>query len=314
MILAACAVLVGFTLLLLSADRFVAGASAIARHLGVSSLLIGVTVVGFGTSAPEIFIALIASLDGSAALAVGNALGSNIANIGLILGATALLVAVPVAREDVRDEMLVLLAATALAALLLIDGDLSRLDGALLLVGFVGFVLWAIWQARRQPGDADEDLPEDMSDTRAWLTLAVSMAVLVGSSRLLVWGATSIASALGVSELVIGLTIVAIGSSLPELAASLAAARRGKPEMALGNVIGSNIFNTLAVLCVPALVAGTALQPEVLSRDLPVMLGFTAALLYAVLRHKHLLNRGEGLLLLLAFVAYMTWLGLESAA
>ncbi|MGB0865437.1 MAG: calcium/sodium antiporter [Granulosicoccaceae bacterium] len=313
MILAACAVLAGFGLLIYSADRFVEGASAIASHFGVSSLLIGVTVVGFGTSAPEIFIALIASLDGSASLAVGNAIGSNIANIGMILGATALMIAVPIPRESVRDEMLVLLGATLLAMAVLLDGHLSLIDGMILLAGFIGFVLWAIWQAKRQPGD-EEDLPEEMSTGRAWLTLFIAMLILIGSSRLLVWGATTIATGMGVSELVIGLTIVAIGSSLPELAASLAAAKRGKPEMALGNVIGSNIFNTLAVLCVPALVASTALQPEVLMRDLPVMAAFTAALLFIVLRKKHLLSRTEGFLLMAAFVAYMVWLGLERAA
>lgn len=312
MILAALAVLTGFALLIYSADRFVAGASAIASHFGVSSLLIGVTVVGFGTSAPEIFIALIASLDNSPALAVGNAIGSNIANIGLILGATALMVAVPIPRDSVRDEMLVLLAATLLACGVLINGHLSMLDGIILLLGFIGFVLWAIWQAKRQPAD-EEDEPSDMSTGRAWLTLLYSMTVLIGSSRLLVWGATSIAEAAGISELIIGLTIVAIGSSLPELAASIAAARRGKPEMALGNVIGSNVFNTLAVLCVPALVVGTQLQSEVIQRDLPVMAAFTAILLYIVLRKKHLLSRIEGALLILAFASYMLWLSVASA-
>jgi len=314
MILAALAVLAGFALLIYSADRFVAGASAIASHFGVSSLLIGVTVVGFGTSAPEIFIALIASLDDSPALAVGNAIGSNIANIGLILGSTALLTAIPIAREKVRDEVLMLLAATVLACAVLIDGKLTMIDGVLLVIGFVVFVLWAIWQAKRQPGDEGEELPDDMSTGKAWLTLLVAMAILIGSSRLLVWGATTIATAIGVSELIIGLTIVAIGSSLPELAASIAAAKRGKSEMALGNVIGSNIFNTLAVLCVPALVAGAQLQPAVLQRDLPVMVAFTAAMLYIVLRKNHLLSRLEGGLLVAAFAAYMIWLGLASTA
>ncbi len=314
MILAALAVLAGFALLIFSADRFVAGASAIASHFGVSSLLIGVTVVGFGTSAPEIFIALVASLDDSAALAVGNAVGSNIANIGLILGVTAVMVAVPVSRDDVRDEVMALLAATVLACAVLIDGELSRLDGFVLFAGFIVFVLWAIWQAKRKPGDDEDELPDGMRTGRAWITLLYAMAILIGSSRLLVWGATSIAESLGISELVIGLTIVAIGSSLPELAASVAAARRGKPEMALGNVIGSNIFNTLAVLCVPALVGTTVLHPDVLSRDLPVMLGATALLLYIVLRKRLLLNRLEGGLLVTSFCAYMLWLGMASSA
>lgn len=311
MLLASLAILSGFGLLIFSADKFVEGASSIASHLGVSSLLIGVTVVGFGTSAPEIFIALIASMDGSASLAVGNAIGSNIANIGLILGATACLVAIPIVREEARDETLVLLVATLLACGVLLDGRLGFVDGVILLAGFVGFVLWAIWQAKRQPGDGDE-IPEDMSTTKAWLTLFIAMAILIGSSRLLVWGATSIAQALGVSELVIGLTIVAIGSSLPELAASFAAAKHGKPEMALGNVLGSNVFNTLAVLCVPALVAGTDLSTEVLTRDLPVMLAFTAILLYVVFRKTHQLARWEGSALVLGFVAYMLWLGTAS--
>ncbi len=314
MILAALAVLAGFALLIFSADRFVAGASSIASHFGVSSLLIGVTVVGFGTSAPEIFIALIASLDGSAPLAVGNAIGSNIANIGLILGATAIMVAVPIAREEVRDEALALLAATLLACAVLINGNLSFLDGVILFVGFLVFVFWAIWQAKRQPGDQDDELPDEMSTGKAWITLLYAMVILIGSSNLLVWGATFIAATLGVSELVIGLTIVAIGSSLPELAASVAAAMRGKPEMALGNVLGSNIFNTLAVLCVPALVAGTQLQPAVLQRDLPIMIGFTALLMYVVARKKALLNRVEGAVLVIAFFAYMGWLAVESVA
>lgn len=313
MILAALAVLAGFALLIFSADRFVAGASAIASHFGVSSLLIGVTVVGFGTSAPEIFIALIASLDDSPALAVGNAVGSNIANIGLILGCTAAMTAIPIARNKVRDEVLMLLGATVLACAVLIDGKLTLIDGILLVIGFIVFVLWAIWQAKRQPGDIEDELPDDMSNAKAWLTLTVALLILIASSRMLVWGATSIATSLGISELVIGLTIVAIGSSLPELAASIAAARRGKSEMALGNVIGSNIFNTLAVLCVPALVAGAHLQPAVLQRDLPIMVGFTVAMLYIVFRKKDLLSRFEGVLLVTAFCAYMAWLGLASA-
>lgn len=318
MLLPILAVLAGFGLLIWGADRFVIGAAALARNYGVSSLLIGLTIVGFGTSAPEMLVSATASLDGSPALAVGNALGSNIANIGLILGITALVSPLTLNSQSLRREYPLLLAATLIASALLLDGEISRIDGYILLACLVVAVLLVIRIGlARGPADplAAEfaaEIPSHMPTLSAIGWFVLGLAVLLVGSKLLVWGAVDIALAMGVSELIIGLTIVAVGTSLPELAASVASALKGEDDIAIGNVIGSNIYNLLGVLCLPGLLAPTVIDGSLLTRDLPMMLALTLALPILAILGKNHLGRWAGLLLSLTFIAYLVWIGLES--
>ena len=308
------AVVAGFTLLVWGADRFVTGAAATARNLGVSPLIIGLTIVGFGTSAPEMLVSGVAAWQGNPGLAIGNAIGSNITNIGLILGTTALVAPLMVSSITLRREMPLLLAVMALSWWLLSDGELGRGDGLLLLGGIVLLVLWMVHlgmnsRARNHDPLIDEfteEIPVGMSTPVALGWLLAGLLVLLVSSRILVWGAVELAQFFGVSDLVIGLTIVALGTSLPELAASVMSALKGEPDIALGNVIGSNLFNLLGVLGIPGLFAVVPVEPAVLSRDYPMMLGLTLALLLMSWNYRgtRRINRIEGLLLVLAYVAY----------
>jgi cation:H+ antiporter len=313
------AVVAGLILLVWSADRFVIGASVTAEKLGVPVLVIGMLLMGFGTSAPEMLVAIQATLDGSPDLAVGNALGSNIANIALILGLTALIAPIPVATGLVRKEIPLLLVVTLCAALLLLNQQLVWWKGVLLVTGLLAFIGYSYWLTRQGQSDAlleeVESTLQPMSTSRALFWLLVGLVLLIVSSRLLVWGAVELALSWGVSEMVVGLTLVAVGTSLPELAASLAAARKGQAELVLGNIIGSNVFNLLAVLPIPALLAsGSQLGSELLWRDLPVMLGLTVLLLLVSLgrQGQEKINRTEGAGLLLCFVGYQGWLFLGS--
>jgi cation:H+ antiporter len=316
------AVAAGLVLLIWSADRFVDGAAAMARLLGMSIMIIGITIVGFGTSAPEIFISVVAVLEGTPDIAIGNALGSNIANIGLILGVTAILVPIPVASHLFRIEYPLLLLATAVMAWSLYDLQLDIVDGILLFGLLIACLAFMIRQHRRHPAEyaREEQLSGQMVHEMqlpaalGWVVLG--LLLLVGGSELLVWGASGIASAIGVSELVIGLTVVALGTSLPELAASIASLKKQKPDLAIGNVIGSNLFNSLAVIGMPALFTGFAIDPSARSRDLVVVVGLTLLLLL-VSRFPGLpprmLNRGKGVVLLLGFVVYQLYLYYHSA-
>jgi cation:H+ antiporter len=307
----------GFLLLAWSADRFVAGASAIALILDISPLIIGLTIVSIGTSAPEIIVSAIAAWQGNSGLAVGNAVGSNIFNTGLILGVTALIVPLNVHSSIIRRELPVLLLVMGFSWLLLLDGMLGRMDGVLLLAGMVAMLGWITWLGLKTQATPDPmvkefavEMPKGIGLGRALLLLTTGAVVLLASSRLLVWGAVSVAHGLGVSDLVIGLTIVALGTSLPELAASVTSAIRGEHDIAIGNVIGSNIFNLLAVLGLPGLIHPIGIDSIFLSRDYPVMLGLTL-MLYAMasgIRRPGRLNRAEGALLVLAFVGYQTLL------
>jgi cation:H+ antiporter len=306
------AIVVGFILLVWGADRFVDGAAAIARNLGVSPMLIGLTIVGFGTSAPEILVSSMAALQGNPGLAIGNALGSNIANIALILGVTALIAPLKVASETLKREYPMLLAATLITMALMLDGALGRLDGIILLGGLVvllyGMVRIGLKSRASDPMELefDAELPEQMSTKSALLWFAVGLVLLLISSRILVWGAVNIATAFGISDLIIGLTIVALGTSLPELAAGVASALKGEHDIAIGNIIGSNMYNMLAVLAMPALLAPGEFLPEALTRDLPVMIGLTLALFFMGygFRGPGRISRLEGLLLVLTFVGY----------
>lgn len=323
MLLATCGLFVGFLLLIWSADRFVIGASASARIFGVSPLIIGVLVVGFGTSAPEMLVSAMASVDGQPGLAIGNALGSNIANIGLILGLTVLFFPLRVRSRIVKREIPLLLLFMFIGALMLMDGELNRGDGLILLAGLVAMIGWSLHEARQNRQDIlaqqfESEIPIDMSATAAVLTLLLGLVVLVASSRLLVWSATEIATALGVSDLIIGLTIVALGTSLPELAASIAAARKGEHDIAIGNVAGSNMFNLLGVLALPGIIAPGAFDPSILTRDYPTMILLTVLLWFFAsnfsLRKGGVITRAEGSLLLLIYIAYMGLLSYQAVA
>ncbi|USZ51359.1 calcium/sodium antiporter [Halomonas sp. DN3] len=313
MLLPSVVVALGLVGLLWSADRFVGAAAATAYRAGMSIMLVGMTIVSIGTSAPEIVVSVMASLDGAPDLATGNALGSNIANIALVLGVTALVVPIPVRFTIVRRELPLLLGATGLAGYALADGSLDRLDAALLIALLV-FSLWWLFRADEAEQEMADDIP-GMALGKAIGWLVLTLAVMIVSSRALVWGATELARTFGVSELVIGLTVVAIGTSLPELAACVASALKRHHDLAIGNVIGSNLFNMLAVLPVPALLAPGATDPAAAGRDFPVMLGLTLLLAALLLwQRRGRLGRWIGALLACTYALYLTWLALSVAA
>jgi cation:H+ antiporter len=321
MLLPIASILLGLALLVWSADRFVIGAASLARNLGVPPLLIGLTVVGFGTSAPEMLVSSMAALQGNPGVGIGNAIGSNIANIALILGATALIAPLTVQLDMLRREYPLLLLVSLFAFVLLLDNELDRLDGTLLLVGLVVsmLLLVRIGLKRRDHDplidEMEAEIPEAIRTGAAIAWFIVGLIVLVVSSRMLVWGAVEVAVAFGVSDLVIGLTIVAVGTSLPELAASIMSALKNEHDLALGNVVGSNIWNLLAVLGLPGLLAPGVIPPEVVSRDMLVMLALTLAL-FVMGRgrdNRGVINRTEGAVLLAVFLAYQGWLIWESA-
>ena len=314
--LAVLAIAGGLALLVWSADRFVEGAAAVAGHLGLPPLLIGMVVVGFGTSAPEMLVSALAASQGNPGIALGNAYGSNITNIGLILGLTALISPIAVHSRVLRKELPILIGVTALAGFQLWDGELSRADAWTLLAVFTGLMGWTIFEGLRQradslSGDFEQELAaRRMPLGRAMGWLVVGLLLLIVASRVLVWGAVEIAHALGVSDLIIGLTIVAVGTSLPELAASLIAIRKGEHDLAVGNVLGSNLFNTLAVVGIAGAIHPMRVPPEVFSRDILVM-GLLSLSLFAVgygLRGPGRINRYEGAALMACYLGYTAYL------
>jgi len=313
------AVAIGLVVLVWSADKFVLGAAATARRLGMSPLLVGLTIVSIGTSAPELFVSAVATLDGVGNLAIGNAIGSNIANIGLVLGITALVAPIPLKKKLLRKELPLLLLVSILAGLTLANLTLGLVDSLLLLAGLV-VAMYIMFQESDDAGeplvdDEEAEAIESISTNMAIFWLVIGLIALMASSKALVWGASEIALSFGVSDLVIGLTIVAIGTSLPELAASVASALKGHHDIAIGNVIGSNIFNLLAVMPVPGLIARVAVEPDALYRDLPVMLVLTFALLvlFVVNRRSGVMGRLSGMALLVGYLAYMGSLFVTSA-
>ncbi len=318
MLLSSVAVVAGFILLVWGADRFVLGASATARNFGISPLIVGLTIVGFGTSAPEMLVSGMAAYQGSPGISIGNALGSNITNIALVLGITALVVPMTVRSGILKRELPILLLVMVLALLLMVDGDLGRGDGLFLLLGMFLMIFWVIRLGLRErdTGDVmssefDAEIPEGMPTWRAIVWLIVGMVILFASSHILVWGAVNIARAFGVSDLIIGLTIIAIGTSLPELAASVMSALKNEHELAIGNIIGSNMFNILGVMALPGLIYPSVVPDGVLSRDYPVMIGLTIVLFlmaYGFRGREGKINRIEGGLLLAAYCGYMFWL------
>lgn len=317
MLAAVIAVLAGLLVLVWSADRFVDGSAATAHHFHMPPLLIGMLVVGFGTSAPEMVVSATSALNGNPGLALGNAYGSNITNIALILGLTAVLAPITVHSQIIRKELPLLLAVTAIAAWQLLDGSLSRWDATALLALFFAVMGWSIYQGMRGRPDAlglevEQELEEarPMPLAKALGALLVGLVLLVVSSQFLVWGAVKIAGFLGVGDLIIGLTVVAIGTSLPELASSLMAVRKNEHDIALGNVIGSNLFNTLAVVGIAGAIHPMEVAAEVLIRDVPVMAGLSVLLVIFGfgLRGPGRINRVEGAILLSAYTAYTGWL------
>lgn len=303
--------LFGLVVLVYSADKFVDGTASIAKRLGVSPLMIGLTIVGLGTSAPEILVSTIASWHGNPGLAVGNAIGSNIANIGLILGCTALISPLAVHSKMLKRELPILLVTSVFCYLIVFDG-LTLSDGLLMLSALVGFIIWLVWTARQEQNkdilteEIEDELPETLSMVKSWVYFLIGLIGLLVSSRLLVWAAVNIAQHLGVSDLVIGLTIVALGTSLPELAASIASVLKDEDDLAVGNIIGSNMYNLLAVFSVPGLLAPGLLDDSVLNRDFPVMLAFTGVLFFLgySFRKQGKINRLEGLLLVFGYGVY----------
>ena len=323
LLLPALSIIFGFALLIWSADKFVLGASNTARSFNISPLIVGVVIVGLGTSAPEMLVSAMAAMDGKTGLSIGNAIGSNITNVGLMLGVTALFYPLHIHSKLLKREMPVLLAVILLSYYILSDGKLHFFDGALLLTMMFAMVGYTVWETRRNSGDSLtqeqlDDQPEEIGRGAALKWLVIGIVLLIASSRILVWGAVEIAEFYGVSDLVIGLTIVAIGTSLPELAATLAAAKKKEYDLAVGNIIGSNIFNILGVMALPGLIHPDGFDSEVLTRDYPVMIGLTIALMiFSIAWRKGktgVLGRFEGGLLVLGYIAYMAWLFKDTIA
>jgi cation:H+ antiporter len=305
-------VIAGLVLLIWGADRFVHGAAAMARNLGIAPLLIGLTVVAFATSAPEILVSVVAALQHEPGLAFGNAIGSNIVNIGLVLGLTAMIRPIKLESATLRREMPALLAVSLLTVSLFLDTFLSRIDGVVMLTGLVIVMVWlarlGLRSAANDPiaQDYDAEIPTDVSMVMAAVWLLIGLGTLLLGAELLVDGAIGIAKLLGVSEVVIGITIVAFGTSLPELAVSLASALKGEYGLAIGNIVGSNIFNLLAVIGIAATIQPSALAPTVLSLHIFVMVAFTLVLFAMTYDYdgKAQLSRLEGFALLVAYIAY----------
>jgi cation:H+ antiporter len=312
MALSIAAVLAGLILLVYAADRFVYGAAGTANALGVSPMIIGLTIVGFGTSAPEILVSATAALNGNPGLGFGNAIGSNITNIALVLGITALVLPLEVDSQTLRREFPALLLISIGTYLLVFDGNLSLLDSGLLLASIIFLLgLLAFIAKKRRSGDPIdaeflEEIPANVTVGKGFMWLAIGLVLLLGSSNLLVWGAINIAVFFGISDLIIGLTIVAIGTSLPELAASIMSAIKHEHELVIGNIIGSNMFNLLAVIGVAGVISPGEFPADAISRDMPIMLALTVILFFMAYGWKGAarISRTEGGILLAAFVAY----------
>ncbi|MGD6736760.1 calcium/sodium antiporter [Photobacterium leiognathi subsp. mandapamensis] len=310
---------VGLVLLVWSADRLVYGAAALARNFGVAPLVIGMTILAMGSSAPEMMVSATAALAGKTDTAVGNVLGSNIANIALILGITALLKPLSVSSTIIRRELPLMLGVTVIAGLLLWDNYLGRMEGVFLAVLFVLFLLAMLKISRASKNDPlmenqEEEIPTGVSNSSALIWVFIGLGLLLYSSDMVVESAVTIAKYFGMSDLVIGLTIIAVGTSLPELAASIASIYKGEDDMAVGNIIGSNVFNILAVMGIPGLLNPSVLSPLAMSRDFYVMLALSVLLLLMALGKRRRINRVEGGILVICFIAYQAYLFLNVSA
>ena len=317
MTLAFIAIAFGLAVLVWSADRFVEGSASAARHFGMPPLLIGMVIVGFGTSAPEMVVSALSASQGNPGIALGNAYGSNITNIALVLGLTALINPITVHSQVLRKELPILAIITALAAWQVRDGSITRHDAWVLLGVFSVLMGWTIWQGMRANADSlGQEIEQELDSRgmplgRALLWIAIGLALLIASSRILVWGAVEIAHHFGVSDLIIGLTVIAVGTSLPELASSIIAARKGEHDIAIGNILGSNLFNTLAVVGIAGIISPMTVGPDVLTRDILVMAALTLSLFIIGIGHSGRpgrINRLEGAGLLACYLGYTTYL------
>ncbi len=312
MILPILAVLGGLVILLWSADRFVEGSVAIADHFGMPPFLIGIIIVGFGTSSPEIVVSAISASQGNPGIALGNAYGSNIANISLVLGITALVTPISVQSYILRKQLPILTIITAISAILLWDSYLSNTDALILIGIFIFIMFWNIKNGLNVESDIFQNKMKNKvgSQTLTRLTsifwIVIGLIFLIVSSQILIWGATNIARQLGLSDLIIGLTVVAIGTSLPELASSVMAIRKNQHNIVLGNVLGSNLFNTLAVVGITGTIHPTRVSPEILSRDIFTIAILTISLFFIGFRFRSpgRINRFKGALLLFFYIGY----------
>ena len=312
---------IGLALLVWSADRLVFGAAALAKNLGVTPMVIGMTILAMGSSAPEMMVSATAALSGKTDTAVGNVLGSNIANIALILGLTALIKPLAINSTIIRRELPLMMVVTLIAGALLWDSHLGFNEGIILLVLFVAFLLTMLKISRsaKEAGDPlaeeqESEVPEGVSNKAALIWVVIGLFLLPYAANILVDSAVTIAKFFGMSDLVIGLTIIAVGTSLPELAASVASIFKGEDDMAVGNIIGSNVFNILAVMGIPGLLNPSVLSPLAMGRDYYVMLALSVLLVLIALGKRHKINRLEGGLLLTCFVAYQLYLFYNLAA
>ncbi len=304
----------GITLLVFSADKFVEGAAAAAKRLGMRPLLIGMIIIGFGSSMPEMVISALSSLQGNPGLAIGNAVGSNITNIALILGFTAIIKPLPVDSTVLYRELRYLAIVTFfIVGILYMDGFLSRMDGGFLITLFTVLVVWSIYEGIKIEQDpfadvVEQEWREPISMRRAFIYTFFGLIFLIISSRILVWGGVEIAKSLGISDLIIGLTVVAIGTSLPELASSIAAVRKNEHDLALGNVIGSNLFNSTIVLGITGTIAPTGLEAGLLWIDIPLMATLTVVLFIMGFSFKEpgmgIITRREGIALVTTYLLY----------
>ena len=306
MLISVVSLLIGFTLLVWSADAFTDNGAKIARIFNISPLIIGLLIFGFGTSAPEMLVSGLAAYDGHPELSIGNAFGSNIFNIGLVLAVAAIIHPVIVEKNVLKKEWLFLFLSTLVIGFLLMDGFLSFIDGSILLILLLLFLYYVFNESKKDnnlENEVSEDTSKDQSKGKTWLLLIISLVILVSSARLVVWGGTNLALAFGVSDLIIGLTVVALGTSLPELAVAISSALKKQHQMIIGNIIGSNLFNSLGVLAIPGLILPFQIPSEVMSRDYIYMLIFTLLILIFSLKLR--INRFGGLILLTILASYL---------
>lgn len=314
------ATIFGIFLLLYSADIFVDGASDTAKYFNIPSLLIGIVIIGFGTSMPELVVSFISGIEKTPGIAIGNAYGSNIANIALILGTTALISPVIVNKSILKKELPILTFVTLVSLFLILDKNISRVDSIILLFLFLGFMSYLIFDGLKASKNIKENESlkkekENISILKAILFVLIGLVLLVVSSKILVWGAVKIAASLGVSELVIGLTVVAVGTSLPELASSIVSARKNEHDLTFGNIIGSNIFNTLACVGIAGSIMPFSISKDIIFRDMGVLIFLTLILFlmgYNFKNKQGKISRFEGAFLLACYIAYTSILILKS--
>ena len=306
MFLSILSLLIGFALLIWSADTFTDNGAKVARIFNISPLIIGLLIFGFGTSAPEMLVSGLAAYDGHPELSIGNAFGSNIFNIGLVLATTAIIYPVTVEKAVLKKEWVFLFVSSLIAGFLLMDGFLSFVDGLILLALLLLFLIYVFNESKKGNSIEIEPYEESIDNQekgKTWLLLLISLIILVSSAKLVVWGGTNLALAFGVSDLIIGLTVVALGTSLPELAVAISSALKRQHQMIIGNIIGSNLFNTLGVLAIPGLIHPFQIPAEVISRDYIYMI--TLTLLILILSIKLKINRYGGLILLAILASYL---------